>query len=118
MLILSILIGWSVHAADGSDVHFQGELLGKAPYRVQFVPPPAHHFNMGAPSKVEMSAPSGTKVGAMQKDEHKITVDFAGVAKVEDGCQVQAAFYVCNDANTYCKPVKQNFDCKTMAASK
>jgi len=104
-------------ADDQAAMTFKGEIVRKAPLEIKFVPPAAHHFNLQAPASVELAnGAAENQAGKLTKDEHKINVSFLKIAKMEKDCTVKASLYVCNDANTYCKPVKQNFACDTLAA--
>ena len=97
---------------------FHAELLSASPYEIKFTPPAGHHFNLGAPAKVDLANGSASQAGILEKDEKKVTAGFQKVAKIEASCRVNAALYVCNDANTYCRPVKQGFACPALQARK
>lgn len=104
------------NSAEPAALTFSGEVLSKAPYRVQFTPPAGHHFNLGAPTHVDVAnGASAIEAGSLEKDPQKVTVGFHKIAKIENQCTLNASLYVCNDANTYCRPVKQSLDCQTLA---
>lgn len=86
---------------------FNARIAAKAPYTLKFTPPAGHHFNLQAPAQVALA--SG-EVGQLEKDERQVTAEFT-TAKLDKNCTVKANLYVCDDANTYCRPVKRDFDC-------
>jgi hypothetical protein len=96
------------------DISFTAEIISAAPYQLKFLAPMGHHFNLQAPASVELKNGSANQMGNFAKDPQKITVNFEKVATIVSGCSVKASLYVCNDANTYCRPVKQDFDCRTL----
>lgn len=111
-MILSLFFAFAAaqSQAQPADVTFNAQVASKAPYTLKFTPPSGHHFNLQAPARVALS--SG-EVSQLKKDEHQVTAEFK-TAKLEKECTVQANLYVCNDANTYCRPVKRDFDCSNL----
>jgi hypothetical protein len=117
LVLLASLFPWA-HADEAASLAFTGQILNKAPYQLKFTPPALHHFNLEAPTGVGLANGDAKTAGTLKKDLQKITVDFAGISKFDKDCMVKASLYVCNDANTYCRPVKENFDCQTLALKK
>jgi hypothetical protein len=120
-MILEALFSMCLTTAAAEDIaslQFTGEIVSQTPYQLKFTPPAGHHFNLGAPTAVELANGSAAaQAGALKKDEHKITVDFQKVTLAKD-CVVKASLYVCNDANTYCRPVRRNYECVNLAVRK
>lgn len=100
------------------EVAFFGKVISKKPYALKFEAPAGHHFNLGAPAKVELSDGSTNAVGTLEKNEQQIKVDFQNVAQVSSQCEVKTSLYVCNNENTYCRPIKENFDCQNLRIKK
>jgi hypothetical protein len=115
-LLIGILSGVAVAEVSPSVTKFSGQILSKTPYRLKFQAPVAHHFNQEAPAKVEIVDSSQTTAGKIEKTLPVITVEFPNAAKISSGCLVKAQLFVCDDAGTYCQPVKQEFDCQKLQA--
>ena len=112
-MIILLLFALQVHAEEPT---FNVQLEKKTPYTLKFTPPMGHHFNLQAPTNVSVVNGTAAPVaGELKKDEHLVAATFAQ-NKPEKDCTVKANLYVCNDANTYCKPVKRDFDCDSLKA--
>jgi hypothetical protein len=119
MFIATILVlTLRAHAEDPASLTFSAEVFKKTPYALKFTPPKGHHFNLQAPASVELANGSTNALGALVKGPQLVTAQDFKEAKLEKDCTVKASLYVCNDANTYCRPVKQDFDCETLALKK
>jgi hypothetical protein len=95
-------------------VKFSGEIVSKSPYRLKFQAPAGHHFNQEAPAKVELQNGEKMEAGKIEKSLPTMTAEFPKDTKLAAGCVVKASLYVCNDANTYCLPIKQDYDCQKL----
>lgn len=114
-MLISLLVTLSAFAGpDLKAVHFSGEIVSKQPYKLKFEAPKGHHFNQEAPAKVEIQNKDKAEAGQIAKTLQTVTVDFPKGAKVAGDCQVKAQLYVCDDANTYCLPIKQEYDCQNL----
>jgi hypothetical protein len=102
--------------SDLSVVKFSGKIVSQAPYQLKFEAPKGHHFNQEAPAKVEMKNGEALIPGKIDKTLQAMTVAFAKDTKPSADCTVKASLYVCNDANTYCLPIKRDFECKNLQA--
>jgi hypothetical protein len=110
-MILFLLFTLNAYAEEPS---FNVQLEKKSPYTLKFTPPPEHHFNLQAPTNVSLVRGGAAPVsGELKKDEHSVAATFAE-NRLQKDCTVKASLYVCNDANTYCKPVKRDFECDTL----
>ena len=66
-----------------------------------------------APGKVDMQDGTQNQSAKIEKSLQTMKVSFEK-APTAAGCNVKAQLYVCNDANTYCLPIKQEFDCQKL----
>lgn len=111
LILMSVVAGFAEGTPDLKAVRFSGEIVSKSPYKLKFQPPKGHHFNQEAPAKVEVQVKDKTDAGKIEKSLQAMTVDFPKETKVAGECAVKAQLYVCDDANTYCLPIKQEYDC-------
>lgn len=113
---VSFFIPCAVFAADPDlkTVKFTGQIISKSPYKLKFSAPKGHHFNQEAPAKVEVMNGEKAETGKIEKSLPVMTVEFPKETKIASACVVKASLFVCNDANTYCLPIKQDFDCQKL----
>ena len=120
LLVLLMGLEWAF-AQSGSDanaVKFSAQLMSTTPFKAVFRAPPGHHFNQEAPTKVEMQNNGANQPGAIAKTLQAINVDFGKDVKPASGCNLKARLFVCNDANTYCLPITQEYECQKLQAVK
>jgi thiol-disulfide isomerase/thioredoxin len=109
-LALVLVLVANVAAAD-MDISFglaSKNFKGKT-QSVTFTAPEKHHFNPQSPATVEsMIGGKWVKAHTLTTTSHEVKAIWGDNA---DPCQMRAAFYICDDKNTYCLPVRQNFTC-------
>jgi hypothetical protein len=116
-MILQSLIFFTLQANAGEDpasLAFAAKISNKSPYALSFTPPKAHHFNLQAPATVDAVTGEASVRAKLAKGPQLVAANF-DTLKIDKECVVKANLYVCNDAETYCRPVKQDFECETLS---
>ena len=106
---------WAGSGPDLKNLIFKAEKKSDKPFTLEFMPPKNHHFNQEAPTKVEMIDDSNKSVAQLNKSLQKVTAIFTQKNQISKTCHVMAQLYLCNDDNTYCVPVKQEYECKDLS---
>ena len=118
-IILTVFFFSALAGAQNDQVKFSAEMVSQIPLKLSFKAPAGHHFNQEAPAKVELQNEKQNVVGMINKSLGVMSVDFADLKnKLAKDCSVQAQLYVCNDANTYCLPIRQNYACASLISNK
>ena len=109
-VVASNMTSSMARAAPTVPVTIQGNTIPKRTKQIIFTVPADHHFNKEAPNRIEMIVDgTWTKANSLklQKDHLEADWDKEGVP-----CSgLRTVLYVCDDANTYCIPHGQSFQC-------
>lgn len=101
--------------AQDKNLEYTAKLKSAANLTIDFAPPAQHHFNLEAPNKVTLQQGEQSKPGKIDKKPTLISAQWDG--KKPSACEIKAQLYVCDDANTYCMPIKKNFKCDDLKAA-
>ncbi len=109
-LTLSLIVSCNTFADMDVSFTIKTSKIDTLTNEITFVAPPNHHFNGQSPSLAEGQA-GGNWVRAHTLNTSGNEVKAFWEEKIEP-CHLRAHLYMCDDANTYCLPIKQNFSCR------